>query len=321
MVLAAAACAANAQQPLYQPKGQSSWDYWFAQDRGTTYAFYLQATPETRAKTGASTVGLATSRDLIHWTEKGEVLRANPKGEWNNGWIATGSVWKHGGDWLMVFTAVGKDGGIGLARSRDLLKWEKVGPVRFRDLAFEVPRGDYWQAKGFAAGTRLTYTVLADCYVLPEAMGGWYYMVANAVFDQEPPDKRGCCALLRSRDGREWQGCGILAAPRQFDRLETQQLWRHGNRWYLYFGAARENPIFRANCLYTATSMQGPFEPAPGNIDLPDGQGYYIAKVIAAPDGRDVFLACIGASSLSLPYPVTYSRDGSITLGKPLKGE
>ena len=65
--------------------------------------------------------------------------------------------------------------------------------------------------------------------------------------------------------------------------------------------------------------MRGPFEPPPqSELKLPDGRGFYIAKVIADPAGRDVLLAAVGARYMSLPYPVTYEPDGSITLGMPL---
>lgn len=317
MTLASVA-GAQPDTTLYQPKGQLSWDYWFARDGATYHAFYLQAPIGTPAMWGSSTVGMATSIDLKRWEEYGEVLGPNPKGQWNDAGIATGSVWRSGDRWQMVFTAIGRDPGIGLARSADLRHWEKVGPVRFHTRPFTVPHSSYWQSHGYAEGRNLSYTILADCYVLPEPVGGYHYMVTNAVIDGEPPDKRGCTALLRTHDGMDWEDCGIVAAPGEYDRLETPQLWRHGKRWYLYFGAARENPVYRANCLFTADQMSGPFLPAPGGgLALPDGQGYYIAKVVKATGGGDVLMACIGPGRLSQPYPITYNRDGSIALAKP----
>lgn len=311
----AATAVLAAEQDGYQPRGQTSWDYWFARSGGLYHAFYLQAPVGTREKWGASTVGLATSRDLRSWTEVGEILRASPPGEWNDRCIATGSVWKQRGAWLMVFTASGKGPAIGLARSPDLRRWEKVGPIRIVNRPFVTPDAPYWRSRGFAAGRRLTATVLADCYVLPDPVDGWRIMAANAVIDGEPAEKRGCTLLLRSRDGLEWEDWTIAAAPREYDRLETPQVWKHGHRWYLYFGAARENPGFRANCLYTAAAITGPFEPAPGGCPpLPNGQSYYIAKVVPGPDGRDYFLGCVGAERLSAPWLVRYGADGSVTL-------
>ncbi|MBN2450288.1 MAG: hypothetical protein JXR77_07855 [Lentisphaeria bacterium] len=303
--------------PEYRPAGHSAWDFWFARDGATTFAFYLQAPDEQVPKWGHSSVGLATSGDLRHWVEVGEVLRANPRGQWNDRSIATGSVWRHDDAWLMLFTAHGRDGGLGLARSRNGLSWSRVGdgavPVRCHP--FRVPDAPYWRETGFAAGTELTYRVLADPYVLPEPIDGHYLMVANAVIDGEPADKRGCLALFRSPDGTAWDGCGIVAAPRCYDRLETPQMWRHGERWYLYFGAARENPVYRANMLAVASSPAGPFVPAADpELRLPDGRSFYIAKVIRDPSGREVLLACLGAERLSRPYPVRYEEDGSLTL-------
>ena len=37
------AAAAEGETPLYHPVGMWSWDYWFAKQGDTYYAFYLQA--------------------------------------------------------------------------------------------------------------------------------------------------------------------------------------------------------------------------------------------------------------------------------------
>ena len=64
--------------------------------------------------------------------------------------------------------------------------------------------------------------------------------------------------------------------------------------------------------------MRGPFEPPPrSEVKLPDGRGFYIAKVLTDPRGHDILLAAIGGASMSRPYPIIYEDDGSLTLGTP----
>ncbi len=305
---------------LYKPQGREAWDFWFAKSGENYHAFYLQ-TPKGVSH-DKSSVGSAFSKDLIHWTENGEILHANTKGQWCDSHIATGSTWRGKDRWQMLFTAItiGKGGGIGLAESDDLKKWNTVGPVCINYKDHVVPEDPYWQKQGVKAGDRVRYEIFADPYVLPDAIDGWYYMIANCGIVGRPINERGCIGLMRSKDGRTWEDCGIIGLMLNFDRPETPQLWKHGNRWYLYFGGAREQAKFcRVNCVYKAQALRGPFAESPhSEIKLPDGRPFYIAKVLTDPQGQDVLLACISGSQLSMPYPVQYADDGSISLGSPL---
>ncbi len=319
LLLAGQSAARGDDTKLYQPKNRDAWDFWFADTGEAYYAFYLQSplgATQPSEKWGRSSVGLATSPDLVRWTEWGDVLKANPRGQWNDSHIATGSTWRCGDKWLMLFTAAGQGGGIGLAESGDLKAWRKIGPVTLQYRPFPVPDDPYWRSQGLKPGESVQYTVLADPYVLPFPVDGWHYMVANCAVAGRPENRRGCTGLMRSKDGRVWEDCGIVALAFDFDRPETPQLWRHGDRWHLYFGGAREKSDFcRVNLVYSARSMYGPFRATPrSEIKLPDGQGFYIAKVLTDRQGRDVLLACVGSARLSRPYPVVYHDDGSISL-------
>ena len=310
-----------AEPELYKPQGQRAHDFWYVKSPEVYHAFYLQR-PDAADRRSPTSVGSATSRDLTHWTEVGEILRADPNAGWCNERIATGSTWRGPQHWQMLFTAHGGAGGnVGLAESDDLTKWSVVGPVHIDYRSHLVPADPYWQRAGLRSGTAIAYHIAADPYVLPEPLDGWYYMVANCTVVGRPPNRRGCIGLLRSRDGRTWEDCGIISLVLDYDRPETPQLWRHGERWYLYFGGAREGKeLCRHNRIYTARSMYGMFVPPPrSEIKLPDGRRFYIAKVLADPQGCDVLLAAIGGASMSRPYPVTYEADGSLTLGMPIQ--
>ncbi|MHB1001911.1 MAG: glycoside hydrolase family protein [Armatimonadota bacterium] len=310
---------------LYQPKGQYSWDYWFAKDGDTYYAYYLQDPIGSPTLGESMTVGLATSKDLLHWTEYGTVLAPNPKGQWNDKCIATGSVWRHKDRWLMIFTGHTFTGefGMGLAESKDLKHWMRIGdgPVKINYKPFVVPEDPYWQEKGFAAGSKLTYSLAADPYVLPKPIDGWYYMAGNSFLDGVPNEKKGVISLMRSKDGREWEDLGLISCPMVFERMETPQLWKHGKRWYLYFGSALGEA--RSNHVYTSDKMTGPFIANPkSEIHLPDGHWFYIAKIFAAPNGKDVLLGTVHPEvKLSHPYAVRYNADGSLGLTSIVKAE
>jgi len=320
LLLVLTSAASAAEPALYKPQGHRAWDFWYAHSGDTYYAYYLQRPDGTGHETPSS-VGLATSRDLVHWTEVGEVLRADPQAAWCNQRIATGSTWRGPERWQMLVTAHGGPGGnVGLAESDDLRKWTLRGPARIDYHDHVVPEDPYWQQAGLQAGQKIAQRIAADPYVLPDPIDGWHYMIANCIVVDRPLNRRGCIGLFRSRDGRTWDDCGIIALMLDYDRPETPQLWQHGDRWYLYFGGAREqDELCRHNRLYVARSLRGPFTPPPNSeIKLPDKPGfYYIAKVLADPQGRDVLLVTIKGTYQSRPYPVTYEADGSLTLALP----
>lgn len=320
LFLIAATAAMAAEPELYKPQGQKAHDFWYARSGDTYYAFYLQR-PDNAGQGHGTAVGEAVSNDLVHWSEIGEVLHADPQAAWCNRSIATGSTWRGPQRWQMLVTALGGTGGnVGLAESDDLRHWTLIGPATIEYREHTVPDDPYWLHRGLTAGAKITYRIAADPYVLPEPIEGWYYMIANCTMVGRPANERGCVGLWRSRDGRAWEDCGIIALMLDYDRPETPQLWQHGDRWYLYFGGAREGKqLCRHNRIYTARSMRGPFEPPPrSEIKLPDRRGFfYITKVLTDPQGHDVLLAAVSGGAMSLPYPVTYAADGSLELGRP----
>ncbi len=327
MGLAACANASGAQPSLFHPAGIHTWDLWFAKQADVYHAFYLQrpAIPGVDSRAvGYPQVGHATSRDLIHWTDCGPIL-VPEHGTWNDVRIATGSAVARDGRWWIVFSGGGsKTSGIGLSQSKDLMTWTKVGDAPV------VPFGkDFqgtWQGKG------LTWFPIADPYIYPEPIDGWYYLVANAIVRGDPSETAGCLGMLRSRDLRTWEACAVLSYPKWFERMETPQVWQRGGRWYLYFGGAHDIGLppqkfaqeaaattgrkpearqhFRGNFVFTADRLEGPYLPGKNCWLRVPG---YIYKVLPAPDGRDVLLTS-QQGGISLPYAVTYSADGSMTV-------
>lgn len=320
--------AAPADDARFHPPGMRAWDFWYAQHEGVYHAFFLQApdcAPEPREVPGVPHVGHASSADLVHWTNHGPCL-VPQGGTWNDLAIATGSVVRHDGRWWMLFSGRGsRQSGIGLAVSDDLFAWEKVGdgPV----VSFGDTFDGEWQ------GEPLRWRGLADPYVYPEAVDGWYYLALNSRVEGAPISESGCLTMMRSRDLVAWEPHSVMAWPRLWERLETPQVWPHDERWYVVFGGAHDHGLpegylaqvppevqalkTRGNYVYAADKLAGPYGPV-GRwwLLLPDGLWHYIPKVIEGPDGREVLLTMSGYK-LSKPYPVSYAEDGSVELAMP----
>lgn len=321
----------------FQPAGMWAWDNWLVHDGQQWHAFYLQLPkavgPERRwqGNDPYKHVGHAVSQNLFDWQDAGPALCAL-SGTWNDRHIATGSIFRHGARWGMVFTGRGRQGdGVGLAWSDDLIGWRTEPQPLF-------PLMDTFAGQGpapFASsweGKAHRWVGISDPYILPEAREGWYYLVLCARILDVPLPQSGCVAMVRSRDLRQWEAAGILAWPRCFERLETPQLWEHGARWYLSFGGVLDVPWTTQNPAALPGAVRGkrshqnycyalPAMLGPGRSEdlhhLAVPSGHYIMKVLLAPSPGDTALfTATGPSGtgISQPYRVVYLADGALQL-------
>ena len=321
--------------PRYNPPGMLVWDFWFLKHDDIWHAYYLEspALPggiDPHQVAGHPLVGHATSTDLKQWTNKGPVL-APLRNTWNDIMIATGSAVAWDGRYWMVFTGRGTPEGVGLAVSDDLDHWTKVGdgPVFEFSQVFESE----WQ------GETVRWKALADPYIYPEPIDGWFYMVINAQVQGVPLEVSGCLPMLRSKDLKTWEEHSMLSWPRCFTRLETPQLWHRNGLWYLYTGGVyvadfpvkhyelfthqvrKDSPLwgnqYVCNFYMTSDRFDGSFaDKSIRTFSLPDGNFGYISKVMPDDEGNEVMLTTIGAT-LSQPYVVTYGKNGELEIGMP----
>ncbi|HQK77399.1 MAG TPA: hypothetical protein PKZ25_14485, partial [Candidatus Hydrogenedentes bacterium] len=107
------------------------WDTWFYDHNGEYHLFYLS---NRIADDGRwipwDAFSLATSRDLLHWEEKGEVFhKSENPADWDSELITTGDIIRWRGRWYMTYRAtqdrVEKNN---IIVSDDLLNWQRISP-------------------------------------------------------------------------------------------------------------------------------------------------------------------------------------------------
>jgi predicted GH43/DUF377 family glycosyl hydrolase len=126
----------------YGPRG--AWDEralgdpYVIEEGGWLYMYYLG---EDRAR--RQRLGVARSRDGVIWTRHrgNPVMELGVDGEFDESGLGEPAVWRERGWWWMLYT--GRDRNevrrMGLARSRDGLKWERTPLV--------ISGGQSWNAK------------------------------------------------------------------------------------------------------------------------------------------------------------------------------
>lgn len=215
------------------------WDFWFAEDGGTTHVFYLQAPralgdPDLRHR--HATLGHAVSSDLRRWTVLPDPLPASPAGAWDDLATWTGSVIARGGTWYLLYTGIStNDRGlvqrIGVATSWDLERWERYGdaPVLEADPTWYEPLDvTVWPDQAWR-----------DPWVFRDPDGNRYHALITARSGTGPADARGVIGHAVSSDLLSWEVRPPLDSPAGFGQLEVPQVVEDGDTALLVFSTAR----------------------------------------------------------------------------------
>jgi beta-fructofuranosidase len=264
------------------------WDFWTAQEEDRVHVFFLYAPrslgdPDLRHY--ASRIGHAVSSDLRTWTVLPEALGPSEEPRFDDRAVWTGSVLRHGDDWLMFYTGASHaDAGpvqrIGMVMSRDLLTW------RWTPVCIEAdPR---WYEK---AGDVSTEEHWRDPWALQTPDGVVHLLVTARVPDGDP-DERGVIGHAWSTNLVDWSVGPPLSEPGAFRQLEVPQVVEFGGHWHLlaslgardHGGSRRAMPGFSpisGTFTAPAESPLGPFHLESARTLLADLRGsQYAARVV-----------------------------------------
>src|SRR5690349_1550272 len=209
------------------------WDSWLADDGRRYHLYHLKAPaalkdPSLRHE--AAFIGHASSTDLIDWEIHADALRPGDHGLWDDLALWTGSVARgEDGTWRMYYTALNtsrghglRDQQIGLAESRDLHAWTRVG-----DLPIVAPDERYLTHEDGVSET------WRDPFVFRH--DGVWHMLITARDPLAPRLKDGVLGHATSADGVRWELQDPLTTPAGFGQLEVPQVRRVGDRYVLVF--------------------------------------------------------------------------------------
>ena len=301
---------------IERPGDLRSLDYWFYEEDGVYHAFFLEDHKEFEDRANDLRIGHSVSTDFLNWEYKGTVLEGYTDG-WDDLHLATGSVAKLDDTYYMMYTGHSTDRpGLGIARSKNLYTWERVGDS---PVIFEF--GRYYKAE--YKSKEYNVRILADPYIYPEKIDGYFYAYVNSWAVDMPVNNRGCQMMFRSKNMIDWEPYKIAIITDDLDRLETAQVWEHNGKWYMSFGGCYVDPkkggfanLWNDNFVYVADSFDGPYEKQSwSRLAYKDASHRpYTQKQIKDPFGDDVMLASAPYEGVLWPYKIVYAEDGSISL-------
>lgn len=196
-------------------------------------------------------IGLATSRDLEHWTKHGPVFLGSANGKYDTlKYKSGGIVTQLKGDRLVAVKINGKywlywgEGAIHLASSTDLIHWTPVEDASGNPVAVLTKRPGHFDS-GFpevgpppiltAAGIVVLYNGKNDPDRGDPTLGANAYAAGEALFDANDPTHliaRTEAPVLKPE--RPYEKTGQYVAGTTF----AEGLVRFHNRWFLYYGCA-----------------------------------------------------------------------------------
>lgn len=241
---------------------------------GRFYLFYLRDYRDRETHGEGCPWCLLTTEDLVNYEDHGEVL---PRGaiEDQDLYVFTGSCFKHNGEYHIFYTGhnphkrgEGKpEQKIMLARSRDLLHWEKD-----REFLLEAP--EWMEMHDYR-----------DPYVYyDEDRKKFGMLIAGRLKGEDPVSSRGATFVLYSDDLYHWElQREPFYAPQAFFAHECPDLFKMGGWWYLIFSEFTDKVV---TTYRMANSLDGPW--ITPKVNTFDGHAFYAAKT--AFDGEHRYL-------------------------------
>jgi len=277
---------------FYSPKHEETgrmWDTWLYWHNGTYCLYCLASRPDCQW----DNISMATSPDGVHWTERGPVLKKEPRVTW----MGTGSTWKSpdfakDGKFQINFSWwIGPRQTIWFAESSDLLHWTPLGEK------YEFVQDERWYQQNGRW----------DCiWTIPRPGGGLYgYWTASP-----KAETGGRFGFGETLDGVTWKA---LPPPKVegAEKGEVGAIERIGDRYVMMYGQQSMMVALLAD------RPEGPFRPAKKNFRLLSGHTYF-ARFFPTPGGLLVnhhSIARRGDVYLGLLKTAVTDAEGTLRLG------
>lgn len=247
----------------YQPEGRRIGDvipfYWQGQHHVffLSYGqdFYYHVPPGARR----TPWGHLVSEDLVNWTRLPDAISPSDEEAPDSGSCATGAVFENEGRFYLYytgrhFTRQGKKREvICQAFSDDLITWTKdpANPIA-------VPDPEVYGLENFR-----------DPFVFRNEEAGEFWMLVTADQPGEVLSRKGCLALLVSKDLKTWEHRGPFWRSLTRHQHECPDVFKFGDWWYMFYSD-------RSTSYRYARSPNGPWQAPP--VPTLDDRWFYAAK-------------------------------------------
>ena len=222
----------------------------------------------------------AVSSDGMSWRRVKNALFVGEPGEWDDDMLWTMHVTPdpdNAGEWRMFYTGLsraeyGRVQRVGLARSKDLYRWE-----RSNDGSFPLEISGRHYETGIDEGRH--WVSFRDPYFFFEEETGQRLLLAAARINHGPVIRRGCVSVAREVTPGKFEFAAPLHRPGLYDDVEVPNLFKIEDRYYL-LGSIREDTKIH---YWYSDKIEGPYENYYDNVLLPHGN---YAGRICANDGK-----------------------------------
>ncbi len=243
--------------------------YW----QGEYHLFYLKDYRDHEGRGEGTPWFHLGTRDFITFTDYGEALPRGTVDE-QDLYVFTGCVMEHNGLFHIYYTGhnphfrvVGRpEQAVMHATSPDLITWTKdpANPILFANEERYEPHD--WR----------------DPFVLWNEDEEEFWMLLAAREKVGPGNRRGCIALVTSKDLVDWEIQEPFWSPGLYFTHECPDLFRIGDYWYLVYSTFSERTVTHYR---TSQTLSGPWLASAD--DVFDTRAYYAAKT--AGDGNRHF--------------------------------
>ena len=276
--------------------------------------FYLRDYRDIEAHGEGCPWCLLTTKDLVHYEDKGPVLLRGEEDE-QDLYVFTGCCIKAGEEYVIYYTGHNPhlrakgfpEQKILRATSRDLIHWEK-------DKSFVFAAPDWLEMHDFR-----------DPFVFfDEEKKKYCMLIAGRLKNEDPVFSKGVTLIAYSDDLLHWEvDKEPFFAPHAYFTHECPDLFKMGDWWYLVFSE------FTDKIVTTYRMSRSPYGPwISPKVNNFDGHAFYAAKSVS--DGRRRILLgwnCIKLGEKDdapwqwggtiIPHEIVQEKDGTLNVKCP----